>query len=165
MFIPQKYLRTPAIIILSIFFSSQNGFSFSIVRTSARDNKTEIKNPDYLKASVFVNLSAREFAEATGKKLNLFQKIYFKVIQRQIKRDLKKNPDLLINDYFDPQKAKFKFDLLWFVIASIIGPIGVLLAYTHKKQKKELTTRKDKITSAWLGFLFWIVWFGWLFIF
>lgn len=165
MFIPQKYLRTPVIIILSIFLSGQNGFSFSIMRPSEADNKTEIKNPDYLKASVFVNMSAREFAEATGKKFNFFQKIYFKVIQRQIKRDLKKNPDLLISDYFDPKKDKFKFDLLWFVIASIIGPIGVLLAYTHKQQKKDLTKRKDKITSAWLGFAFWILWFGWLFIF
>jgi hypothetical protein len=165
MFIPQKYLRTPVVIILSIFLCIQNGFSFSIVRSSANENTTEIKNPDYLKASVFVNMSAREFATATGKKLNFLQKIYFKVIQRKIKRDLKKNPGLLITDYFDPKKVKFKFDFLWFIIASIIGPLGVLLAYTHKKQKKEITTRKDRITSAWLGFLFWILWFGWLFIF
>jgi hypothetical protein len=161
----KKIVTTPIIIILSIFLSRQDGFSFSIVRTPANDNKTEIKNPDYLKASVFVKLSAKEFAAVTGRKLNFFQKIYFKVIQRQIKRDLKKNPDLLVNDYFDPKKVKFKFDFLWFVIASIIGPLGVLLAYTHKVQKKEITTRKDKITSAWLGFLFWILWFGWLFIF
>lgn len=162
----KKIAGSSTIIIILIFLSCQNSFSFSIVRTSANGDKTEFKNPDYLRASVFVNLSASEFAAATGKKLNFFQKIYFKVIQRQIKRDLKKNPDLLINDYFDPKKDKFKFDFLWFVIASIIGPIGVLLAYTsHQKQKKETTTRKDKITSAWLGFLFWVLWFGFLFIF
>lgn len=161
----QKFLRTTGIIILSILLSCQNSFSFSIVRASANENKREMKNPDYLKASVFVNLSAREFAAVTGNKLNFFQKIYFKVIQRQIKRDLKKNPDLLINDYFDQKKGKFKFDLLWFIIGTFIGPLGVLVAYTSSPQKKATITKKDKITSAWLGFLFFVIWFGFLFVF
>jgi hypothetical protein len=137
------------------------------VKISADAHNPAMKDPDYLKASVFVNLSAREFAAATGYRLNFFQKIYFKVIQRQIKRDLKKNPDLLINDYFDQGKVKFKFNLLWFIIATFIGPLGVLFAYTspHLPQKKDATTRKDKITSAWLGFLFFVIWFGILFVF
>ena len=161
----KKILSSSVIIILSIFLSCQNGFSFSIVRASVNGSKTDMKTPDYLRASVFVNLSAGEFAAATGKKLNFFQKIYFKVIQRQIKHDLKKNPDLLITDYFDQKKAKFKFDLLWFVIATFIGPLGVLFAYTSHHQKKDKTTQKDKITSAWLGFLFFVIWFGVLFVF
>lgn len=166
MFTPQKFLLASGLIILSIIFSSQNSFSFSVVRISANKSMPAIKDPGYLKASVFVNLSAKEFTAITGKKLNFFQKIYFKIIQRQIKRDLKKNPDLLINDYFDPKKVKFKLDLLWFVIAAIIGPFGILLVYTsHQKQKKETTTRKDKIRSAWLGFIFFVIWFGLLFLF
>lgn len=162
----QKIVNYAVIIILSVLLYSQNGFSVSVVRIPANDNNPETKVPAYMKASVFVTMSAREFAAATGKKLNFFEKIYFKVIQRKVKRDLQKNPGLMISDYFDPKKEKFKFDLLWFIIASIIGPLGVLLVYTsHQPQKKELTTRKDKITSAWLGFLFWIIWFGLLFIF
>ena len=78
---------------------------FSIVRASAKANKTEIKNLEYLKVSVFVNMSAKEFAAATGNNLIIFQKIYFKVIQRQIKRDLKKDSDLLINNYFDQNRT------------------------------------------------------------
>jgi hypothetical protein len=163
----KKVLSSSVLIILSIFLSCRNGFSFSIVRASANGiNAAEITTPDYLRATVFVNLSAKEFTAVTGKKLNFFQKIYFKIIQRQIKRDLRKNPDLLINDYFDPKKDKFKFDLLWFVIASIIGPLGVLLAYTsHQNPKRDTTTKKDRMTSAWLGLLFWVLWFGFLFIF
>ena len=160
----KKILSSSVIIILSIFLSCQNVFSFSIVRASANGSKTDMKTPDYLRASVFVNLSAGEFAAATGKKLNFFQKIYFKVIQRQIKRDLKKNSDLLIHDYFDQKKGQFKLNFLWFVIAAFIGPLGVLFAYTSH-QKKDKTTRKDKITSAWLGFLFFVLWFGFLFVF
>ena len=165
MVIHQKLLRISVLIILSIFLSCQNSFSFSIIRASPTGNKTEVKNPDYLKGSVFVNLSAREFEAATGKNLNFFQKIYFKLIQRQIKRDLKKNPDLLISDYFDQKKVKFKLNLLWFIIGAFIGPFGVVLAYTSRPQKKETVLKKDKITSAWLGFLAFVLWFGFLFVF
>ena len=161
----ENILRTSVLIFLSIFLSCQIGFSFSVVKVSAGGYNTGMKDPDYLKASVFVHLSAREFAAATGYRLNFFQKIYFKVIQRQIKRDLKKNPGLLINDYLDQKKGKFKFDFLWFIIGAFIGPLGVLFAYTSKTQKKEATTKKDKITSAWLGFLFFVIWFGFLFVF
>ena len=108
------------------------------MRIPANDNNTRNKNPGLYESSVFVTMSAQEFAAATGKKLNFFEKIYFKVIQRQVKRDLKKNPDLLISDYFDPKKDKFKFDLLWFVIASIIGPIRsiVSLYFTPETKKR-----------------------------
>jgi len=161
----KKIVSSSIIIILSLFLSYQNVFSFSIVKVSSSGSPAEMKNPDYYRAAVFVNLSAREFAAVTGKKLNFFQKVYFKVIQRELKRELKKNPDLLINDYFD-QQVKFKFDPLWFVIASFIGPLGVLFAYTSPHyQKKTTTTRKDKITSAWLGLILFALWFGWLFIF
>jgi hypothetical protein len=165
MYMGPKFLRTPAIIILVLFIGCQDGFSFSVIMPRANGNKTEVAPPDYIKASVFVKLSPRQFAEATGKDLNFFQKVYFRMIQRQIKRDLKKNPDLLINNYFDQKKGKFKLSLLWFIIAAFIGPLGVLFAYTSHHQPKELITRKDKTTSAWLGLLFFILWFGFLFVF
>lgn len=163
----KKIIRISTILIFSILFYCQNSFSFSIVRNpgNKNENKVEIKNPDYLKASFFVNMSAKQFENATGQKLNLFQKVYFKIIQHQLKRDLKRNPNLLITNYVDVKTAKFKFSFLWFVIASFIGPFGVLLAYYAHPQKKDPVTKKDKIKSAWLGFVFFVLWFGILFIF
>jgi len=157
-----KMFRALSIFILASFFFSQTGFSLSIVKISAHER--EVKSPDYLKASVFVNLTANEFAIATGKKLNLIDKIYFKIIQHKIRKDLKKNPDLLITDYFDQKKGKFKFNALWFIIAAFIGPLGVLLAYFSHQQKNG-PLRKDRINSAWLGFVFFIIWFGLVFVF
>lgn len=157
-----KMLRTSAIFAFLILLYSQNSFSFSFV---IPPHKVEIKSPDYLKGSVFVNLTAREFALASGKKLDFFQKIYFKALQHRIKHDLKKNPDLIITDYFDPAAKKFRFDALWFVIAAFIGPLGVLFAYTSPLRKGSRTTKKERIKSAWLGFAFFVIWFGFAFIF
>ena len=63
-----------------------------------------------------------------------------------MRHDLKKNPDLLITDYVSDKKdTKFKFNVLWFLIGLVLGPIGVLLAYASKQ-------KKDKVTSSWIGF-------------
>ncbi|MDQ6761317.1 MAG: hypothetical protein M3015_01675 [Bacteroidota bacterium] len=154
-------LKAPLLFVLFLMISQG---SFSIARPIVSENYLPAVNRDYLRASVFASLSAKEFGELTGKKLNLPQRVYFKVIQRRLRHELKENPDLLITRYYDPKKAKFKFDALWFVIAGFIGPIGLLLAYTSK-QRKGGPTKKNKITSAWLGFIFFVLWFGFSFIF
>lgn len=143
---------------------SHNGFSISIVPQATSESYISSDGNDYLRATVFVKLSAKEFGMLTGKKLNLPQRIYFKIVQQRLKHELKENPDLLITRYYDPKKAKFKFDALWFVIAGFIGPLGLLLAYTSK-QRKGGPTRKNRITSAWLGFIFFVFWFGFAFLF
>ncbi len=122
-------------VLLTLILFSYNGFSFSIVKPATSRNHLSPAHIEYLRASFFVKLSAKEFEGITGKKLNLPQRIYFKIIQLKLKHELKKNPDLLITDYYDPAKAKFKFDFLWFVIGGFIGPLGVLLAYTYKQRK------------------------------
>ena len=158
------FLNPFILIILSIFLSLQNSNAFSVIRPLANDSKIEMRTSDYLKASVFVKMSAQEFAAATGTKLNFFQKIYFKIIKRQVKRDLKKNPDLLITDYVDQKTGKFKFDALWFVVGAIIGPLGVLLSY-YSHQQKNGPNKKDRTTSAWIGFGLFVLWFGFMFLF
>jgi hypothetical protein len=160
----QRLLNFFVLVLISFFLSMQNGHAFSVIRPAANKNKTEITTPNYLKASVFVKMSAQEFGAATGTKLNFFQKIYFKIIKRQVRRDLKRNPDLLITDYVDQKTGKFKLDPLWFVIGIIIGPLGVLLSY-YSHQQKNGPDKKDRTTSAWIGFGIFVLWFGFLFIF
>ncbi len=160
----KKLLSSFILAILLIFLSFQNTYSLSIVKPSATSTTTAIETPGSLKASVFVTMSASEFAAATGVKLNFFQRIYFKIIKRQVKRDLKKNPDLLMTDYLDQKTGKFKLDALWFVIGIIIGPLGVLLSY-YSHQQKNGPNKKDRTTSAWIGFGVFVLWFGFLFLF
>lgn len=120
--------------------------------------KVEIITPaiDYKRADVFVNLSRKEFSALTGMKLNILEKLFFKVSQKKIRKDLKRNPDLLITEYFDPVKQKFKLDPLWFILGIMIGPLAILFSITSKQNKM---SRK----SAFLGFLLFVVWFGFFF--
>lgn len=113
--------------------------------------------PEYLQVKNFIHLSVSEFQQASGKKLSLFQKMYFKKLQRQIKR-AKVPLDATILPYYDTQKKKFKFDALWFVLGCIIGPFALLFAFTSKQPK-------HKRLSALIGFGVFVLWFGWLFLF
>ncbi len=139
------------------FCQNSNAASFILPKSTTPENQINNKS-DYLRASVFVKLSTKEFTDLTGTKLNLFQKIYFKSIQRKLTRELKKNPDFLITQYYDQKKGKFKLDPLWFVIGVILGPIGILFSYTNKQPK-------DKRKSALIGFIVFLIWFGFLFVF
>lgn len=160
----RKIILRSSFLFFLFLIISHNGFSISIVPKTTSENYISSAGNDYVRAAVFVKLSAKEFGTLTGKKLNLPQRIYFKIIQRRLKHELKENPDLLITNYYDPKKAKFKFDALWFVIAGFIGPLGLLLAYTSK-QRKGGPTKKNRVTSAWLGFVLFVFWFGFAFLF
>ncbi|MEO6868139.1 MAG: hypothetical protein ABI168_00755 [Ginsengibacter sp.] len=113
---------------------------------------------DQLYVRDIVNMNAKQFSLATGHQLNFFQKVYFKVLKTKLRTAVKKNPDLLLNNYYEPKKGKFKLDSLWFIIGAIIGPLGILFAFTSKQPK-------DKRISAVLGTIVFVLWFGFLFIF
>lgn len=108
---------------------------------------------DQLLVRDIVNMDAKQFSAATGHQLNLFQKIYFKLLKGKLRTAVKQHPDLLLNKYYAPQKGKFKLDGLWFIIGAIIGPLGILFAFTSKQPK-------SKRISAVLGTVVFILWFG-----
>lgn len=113
--------------------------------------------PDYLLVKNFISMTVSEFQTASGHKMNIFQKMYFKKLQRKLSRlDAPANASIL--SHYDVQKGKFKFDLLWFVLGCIIGPFALLFAFTSKQ-------KKNKRLSALIGFGVFVLWFGWLFLF
>lgn len=117
-----------------------------------------VKNANYLKAQVFVNLSPKEFTSLTGKKLNFLERLYFKTLQRKMRHELKNNPELLITQYYNGDEGKFKLDAVWFIVGAIIGPLAILFSFTSKQSK-------NKRASAILGCILFITWFGFFFVF
>lgn len=54
----------------------------------------------YMKTSEFIKLSPHEFSAVTGKKLSFVEKVSLKVLQKKMKRFLKKNPQSTVADYY-----------------------------------------------------------------
>ena len=57
-----------------------------------------------MRAADFVKLSIRDFAQLSHKKLTIKEKISFVVLKKQLKRELKKNPDLVVGAYLAQNK-------------------------------------------------------------
>lgn len=156
-----KRIKLLLFAIISIYaFSGVNmAFGFSIIKPVANNDVPASASAfKYLKASEFVKLSVKEFSELSGKKLNFFQRMSFKVTKMKMKHDLKRNPDLKITDYINGDDTTFRIDALWLILGILIGPIGVLLAYVTKQEKY-------KITSSWIGFAVWLILGGVFFFF
>ncbi|MEO5502052.1 MAG: hypothetical protein ABIR31_11480 [Ginsengibacter sp.] len=136
--------------ILLIFANQLHSFAINVSPHSFIEVKI-IERP--LFARDVVKMNAKEFSIATGHQLNFIQKIYFKILKSKLKTTIKNDNDLLLEKYYEPKKGKFKFDSLWFIIGSIIGPLGILFAFTSKQPK-------NKRLSAVLGTIVFIIWFS-----
>jgi len=53
-----------------------------------------------LKAGDFVRLSAKDFSLTTGKKMNVWNMLFFSLSKLRMKHDLKKNPNLAVTNYY-----------------------------------------------------------------
>lgn len=152
-----QFLRASLFLAL-VFFLNCSFASVIIPKANGLESINATASPAYQNASVFVKLSAKQFEKARGEKLSFMEKLYFKSVQRKLKRELKKDPDVTISQYYDVKKAKFKLDSLWFIIGTIIGPLGILFAFTSKQK------RNFRISAA-LGSILFFLWFGYLFLF
>lgn len=126
------------------FAGTNIAYGFSVIK-HVNDASPSAAAFKYLKVSDFVKLSAKEFSDLTGKKMNFFERLSFKVTKMRMKHDLKKNPDLKITDYMKPNSTTFQIDILWLLLGVLLGPIGVLIAYVTKQEQY-------KLTSSWIGF-------------
>jgi len=100
-------------------------------------NASECSNPapitgwmDQLTLSEFVRLTTKEVSSLTGKKMDFFQKLSFKLARGKMKHYLKSHNDLPVAAYLKiEEKGEKKLNFLWLAIGAL-GPIlGKLVVY------------------------------------
>ena len=159
MILRKNYLLPYLFLTVFFLFNGINAQAASTIYSKQLSSENAaIPAKDILRADVFVTLSVKEFSGVSGQKLSLVQKLFFKAVQKRLKKDLKINPDLMVTEYFDPVKKKFKFDPLWFILGVMIGPLAILFAWTSKQ-------KKDSKKSVILAFPLFLLWFGYVFLF
>jgi hypothetical protein len=96
----------------------------------------------------FLSITPKKYAELTGKKMTLSQKISLKLAQYKIKRMVKKGKTVDLNT-LSKEVDTSNFNIGGFVLGLLLGIIGVLIAY--------LIGDRNLIKWAWIGFAAWIV--------
>lgn len=91
----------------------------------------------------FLSLTPKKYAELTGKKMTLSQKISLKFTQYKIKRMVKKGKTVDLNTLSKAIDTS-NFNVAGFVLGLLLNIIGVLIAY--------LIGDRNLIKWAWIGF-------------
>lgn len=108
---------------------------------------------DAITAKQFLSLTPKTFQELTGKKMNLVQKVEFKMLQHKVKKMVKKGEVVTMAD------VKKKFDdmnsmnVLGFLLGLILGPIGVIIALILKETGD---VGPDTVRWSLYGLLIWL---------
>ncbi len=108
--------------------NTNTSFAFAISKPRSIEKPGIIKFSNNLNASDFVKLSAKDFSLITGKKMNLWNRLSFSFLKMRMKHDLKKNPDLKVNDYY-AKKGKKHLSVWWIVGIGVVILLLIFLIY------------------------------------
>ena len=106
------------LVVLAVLFSVNASFAAFVVTTPTAKPAVETKaQQDKAMMQTIVKMSVKDYETLTGKKMNFFEKIAFKVEKKRFAKQLKADAETE------------GFNLGGFVIGLGLGLIGVLLAY------------------------------------
>jgi len=130
------------------------GLVFTALLTSAVPVRVDGTAPVTAPVTVdaLVKMNSREFAEVIGHKLSLKEKIVFRIAQRELRKEIKRegiqsDATLDVRQMMADGEKGFYFG--GFILGLLLGLIGVLIAYLMKKDKAF-------IRSAWIGWGVWV---------
>jgi len=126
----------------------------SVAPKPERLKATEIIIP--VKGGKFINLQnlatmkVADYAKLTGKKMNFFDRMGFKIAQKKLRSNI--NPDGTLSKKMEKNFKKFDgesgFHLGGFALGFFLGLIGVLIAYLINDDFKD-----NRVRWAWRGLL------------
>jgi hypothetical protein len=105
----------------------------------------------FLSLESLLKMNGRELSERLGEKISLKERIVFRIIQYKLGVQLKENllnPSSMINLEKVMENGKEKFHFGGFLLGFFLGLLGVIIAYTAKREKAFIQS----------------VWFGWGFL-
>jgi len=131
------------------------GLVFTAVLTSAIPVRVNENAPVTAPVTVdaLMKMNSREFAEVIGHQLSLKEKIVFRIAQRELRKEIKRegiqsDATLDVQQMMADGEKSFYFG--GFILGLLLGLIGVLIAYLMKKDKAF-------IRSTWIGWGAWVV--------
>ncbi|MFZ9387500.1 MAG: hypothetical protein ACO25B_06425 [Chitinophagaceae bacterium] len=73
-----------------------------------------------MKAVNFIKLNIRDFSKISGKKITLKERLTFSILKANLKKAVKKNPDMLVGDYLAGGAKKISTGAWIAIISGVI---------------------------------------------
>jgi hypothetical protein len=137
-------------------FNTANALT-NVLAISKPAPSTSIKNPNPLSlmtAKQFLDLTPQRYQELTGKKMNLVQKVEFKMVQHKVKKMAKRGEVVTMADVQKKFQDMSSMNVLGFLLGLILGPVGVIIALILKETGD---VGADTVRWSLYGLLIWLV--------
>ena len=115
-----------------------------------------IKNPNPLSlisAKQFLTLTPQKFQEITGKKMNLVQRLEFRMLQHKVRKMVKRGEVVSMADVQKKFQDVGSMNVLGFLLGLVLGPVGVVIALILKETGDVGT---DVVRWSLYGLLVWL---------
>jgi hypothetical protein len=113
------------LVTLAIALASSTPFlSSASFASSQTPNFLMIDSGNY-RLSDFVNLTSNDLANITGRKMKIFERISFNALKLDMKRILKKEPNISVSEYYSSKKSK-RMGAGWIFVISFFGLLLIL---------------------------------------
>jgi len=141
-------------IVALLFANSANAFTSLVIVLKPAASTIKDPNPlSLMTAKQFASLTPQKFQELTGKKMNLAQKIEFKMVQQKVKKMVKKGEVVTMADVQKKFQDMGTMNVLGFLLGLILGPIGVIIALILKETGD---VGPDCVRWSLYGLLIWL---------
>lgn len=140
-------------IIALLLFNTAHAFTSLVILKPAVD---KIKDPNPLSlitAKQFLSLTPQKFQELTGKKMNLVQKVEFKMLQHKVKKMVKKGEVVTMADVQKKYDDLNSMNVLGLLLGLVLGPVGVVIALILKETGD---VGPDVVRWSLYGLLIWL---------
>lgn len=128
------------------------------LQASTTPSKTDITAPDQNTAAFaalqnlttddLLSLTPEKYRLQTGKKLSFKERISLRLVQKSIRKHLKRGEAFVLNDVVESEK--FKFNIGGFLLGFFFGLIGFLITLAFKD-------RRNAMISAGIGWAIGVV--------
>ena len=150
-----KFYSLLFLTVILFVFSAANASPILVIPAKPLTSiiKTDPDPLSLITAKQFLVLTPKKYQELTGKKLNLFQKMEFKMLQHKVKRMVNKGQVVTMADVQKRFDDLSSMNLLGFLLGLVLGPVGVVIALILKE-----TGNVDASVLRWslYGLLIWL---------
>ncbi|MEO6219834.1 MAG: hypothetical protein ABIO81_05360 [Ginsengibacter sp.] len=127
-----KQIKLLTLLMSLLAITSTNlSYGFSVHSPTTIDERYETETPASL--SNVINLSAKQFSELTGKRMNMWDKLAFRIMKTKMKHDLKKNPNLTLDKYY-AKDGKKRLGTGWWILIGVVALVllvGVIFIISY----------------------------------
>ncbi len=99
-------------------------------------------------------IKIKDFELLRGQKLKFFDRLVFKAAQKKLKNNINRddtfNNEKLVNTFSNEKQGKGG-GVAGLLLGTVLGPVGVLIAYLIKDDNK-----KNRVKWAWIGLILFI---------